>query len=126
MADVVDSQVIAHGANVNLVRVYDKAADTDNKDERQLALKEWEDLKNARQDRYVRWTMDRHVLKVRRIPPLNLQRPQKKDFRIRDQKEEDQISWAIYGEHVRTLPVSRCIICFCSYSHTIISKSLKC
>ena len=125
MADVVDSQVIAHGANVNLVRVYDRAADTDNKDERQLALKELEDLKKARQDQYVRWTMDRHVLKVRRIPPLNLQRPQKKDFRIRDQKEEDQINWAMYGEHVRTLPDSRCI-CFCSYSHTIISKSLKC
>lgn len=51
MADVVDSQVIAHGANVNLVRVYDKAADTDNKDERQLALKELEDLKKARQDK---------------------------------------------------------------------------
>lgn len=125
MADVVDSQVIALGANVNLVRVYDKAADTDNKDERQLALKELEDLKKARQGQYVRWTIDRHVLKVRRIPPLNLQRPQKKDFRIRDQKEEDQINWAMYGEHVRNLPDSPCI-CFCSYSHTIISKSLKC
>lgn len=88
MADVVDSQVIAHGANVNLVRVYDKAADTDNKDERQLALKDLEDLKKARQDQYVRWTMDRHVLKVRRIPPLNLQRPQKKtlEYGIRRRK----------------------------------------
>ena len=125
MADVVDSQVIAHGANVNLVRVHDKLADTDNRDERQSALKELEDLKKARQDQYVRWTMDRHVLKVRRIPPLNLQRPRKKDFRIGNQREEVQINWGMYGEHVRTFQDSRCI-CLCFYNHTITSKSLKC
>ena len=125
MANVVDSQVIAHGANVNLVRVYDKVADTEDKDEQQSALRELEDLKKARQDQYVRWTMDRHVLKVRRIPPLNLQRPQKKDFRIGDQKEGDRIDWAMYGEHVRTLPDSRCIF-LCSHNYTEISKSLKC
>lgn len=109
MADVMDNQVIAHGANVNLVRVYDQVADPRNKEEQQSALAELEDLKKARQDQYVRWTMDRHVLKVRRIPPHNLQRPQKKDFRTGDQGGQGHVNWAKYGEHVRTLQYGLCI-----------------
>lgn len=103
MADVMDNQVIAHGANVNLVRAYDQVADAGNKEERQSALVELEDLKKARQDQYVRWTMDRHVLKVRRIPPHNLQRPQKEDYRTEDHGGEGHVDWARYGKHVRTL-----------------------
>ena len=103
VADVMDNQVIAHGADVNLVRVYDSVSDASNKEERHSALEQLEDLKKARQDQYVRWTMDRHVLKVRRIPPFNLQRPQKKDFKMGDQKEEGQINWALYSQHVGTL-----------------------
>lgn len=102
MADVMDNQVIAHGADVNLVRVYDKVVDADNKEEQDAALEELEDLKKARQDQYVRWTMDRHVLKVRRIPPLNIQRPQKKDFRMGN-RGEGQVNWTMYGQHVRAL-----------------------
>ena len=112
MANVVDNQTIAHGANVNLVRAYDKMAGSDNKEEQHSALGKLEDLKKARQDQYVRWTMDRHVLKVRRIPPHNLQRPQKKDFKIGNQKGEGQLNWARYGEHVRTLLCSQCILVF--------------
>lgn len=108
MADVVDNQVIAHGANVNLVRVYDKVADADNKEEERSALAELEDLKKARQDQYVRWTMDRHVLKVRRIPPYDLQRPQKKEFRTGDQEGEGRVNWAMYGQDVRTVQSILC------------------
>lgn len=99
MAAVMDNQVIAHGADVNLVRVSDKVAEANNEEEKQSALGELEDLKKTRQDQYVRWTMDRHVLKVRRIPPLNIQRPQKKDFKMGDQ-EESQVDWAMYSQHV--------------------------
>ena len=101
MADVVDNQVIAHGANVNLIRAYDKVADADNREGQHSALGDLEDLKKERQDQYVRWTMDRHVLKVRRIPPLDLQRPRKNDFRIGHEKEKGQVNWAMYGQHVR-------------------------
>ena len=103
MAAVMDNQVIAHGANVNMVRAYDKVADADDKEHKDSALEELEDLKKTRQDQYVRWTMDRHVLKVRRIPPLNIQRPQMKDFRTSDQKQAGQVDWAMYGQHVRTI-----------------------
>ena len=103
VADVMDNQVIAHGADVNLVRGFDKVAGADSKEEKQSALDELEDLKKERQDQFVRWTMDRHVLKVRRIPPLNIQRPQKKDFETGDQKDKSQVDWATYSQHVRAL-----------------------
>ena len=117
MADVVDNQVVAHGANVNLIRAYDKAADADSKEGQRSALGDLEDLKKERQDQYVRWTMDRHVLKVRRIPPLGLQRPQKNDFRIGHEKEAGQVNWAMYGQHVRTLLHNRSTLSW-PWSHT--------
>lgn len=112
MADVMDNQVIAHGADVNLVRVYDKVADADDQEKQRSALGELEDLKKARQDQYVRWTMDRHVLKVRRVPPLNIQRPRKKDFMTGDEKGDGQVNWAMYGQHVRTLLCRRCTLSY--------------
>ena len=98
-AEILDNQTIAHGADVKLVRAYEKAVDASDKEEQQSALAELDDLKKARQDQYVRWTMDRHVLKVRRIPPFNIKRPQKTDF-MRDQTNDGQIDWAVYSQHV--------------------------
>ena len=109
MAAVMDNQVIAHGADVNLVRTYDKVADAENKEEEQSALGELEELKKTRQDQFVRWTMDRHVLKVRRIPPLCLQRPQQEDFKMGDQ-EGGKVDWALYSQHVRALLNMRCTL----------------
>ena len=111
-AEILDNQTIAHGANVRLVRAYDKAVDAGDVEEQQSALGELDDLKRARQDQYVRWTMDRHVLKVRRIPPLNMKRPQKTDF-MRDQKNEGQVDWAVYSQHVCAFLTRKCSI-FCS------------
>lgn len=125
MAAVMDNQVIAHGADVNLVRVYDKVANADSKEEQQSAMEELEDLKKERQDQFVRWTMDRHVLKVRRIPPLSLKRPQQKDFKMGDQKEEGQVNWVIYGQHVRALLNSQLAIS-CSQDHVSFSNRLEC
>ena len=122
MAAVMDNQVIAHGADVNLVRVYDKVVDAENKEEEQSALGELEDLKKTRQDQYVRWTMDRHVLKVRRIPPLSLQRPQQKDFKMDDQ-EGGQVNWALYSQHVRAL--LKCIAHYCALDFYEVFKRLE-
>ena len=107
-AEILDNQTIAHGANVRLVRAYDKAVDAGDTEEQQSALGELNDLKKARQDQYVRWTMDRHVLRVRRIPPLNIKRPEKTDFIMTDQKNEGQVDWAIYSQHVCAFLTRQC------------------
>lgn len=100
MAGVLDNQVIAHGANVNLVRAHDKVASAEE-EEKESALRDVEGLKKARQDTYVRWTMDRHVLKVRRIPPHDMPRPRKRDYISEDEDGKGQLQWAKYGQDVR-------------------------
>ena len=102
-AQVVDNQVIAHGANVGLVRAWDKLGSAQNEEERNHAMDEVEDLKKERQDSYVRWTMDRHVLKVRQKPPRILERPRRKDYVKADKEGRIKLQWADYGRHVSFL-----------------------
>lgn len=104
MADVMDNQTIAHGADVNLVRAHDKVAAAEGQEEKRSAMHDLEELKKARQDTYVRWTMDRHVLKVRRIPPLKLPEPHKQDYTTRGEGK-GSVNWAASGQDVR-LPFS--------------------
>jgi len=103
VAETMDNQVISHGADVNLVRIYDKVAAAQNEQDKTVALDDLEDLKKARQDTYVRWTMDRHVLKVRRIPPHNVPRPKKKDYTTTKEGRSAGTNWAVYGQDVRHL-----------------------
>lgn len=100
MAAVMDNQTIAHGADVNLVRAHDKVTAAVGEEEKQLASDELEELKKVRQDTYVRWTMDRHVLKVRRIPPLKLPQPHKQDYTA-GKEGKGPVDWAAYGQDVR-------------------------
>ena len=106
MAQVVDNQAIAHGANVNLVRAHDKVASAQEGEEKQEAMDDLESLNKARQDTYVRWTMDRHVLKVRRMPPHNLSRPLKKDYMNKNDDGKGRVQWAAYSQDVR--PIFTC------------------
>ena len=102
-AQIVDNQVITHGANVGLVRAWDKLGLAQNEEERNHAMDEVEDLKKERQDSYVRWTMDRHVLKVRQKPPRILERPRKKDYMKADKEGRIDLQWTDYGRQVRFL-----------------------
>lgn len=68
-AEALDNQVIAHGAEVNIVRAYDDLRSAETEAARASALQGLKSLKKERQDAYVRWTFDRHVLKVRQVPP---------------------------------------------------------
>lgn len=101
VADTMDNQVISHGADVNMVRAYDEVTAAQDEKDRTMALNDLEDLKKARQDTYVRWTMDRHVLKVRRIPPFDLPKPKKEDYTARRNSRQSGTNWAGYGEDVR-------------------------
>ncbi len=103
VAETMDNQVISHGADVNMVRTYDKVAAAENEQDKNAALDDLENLKKARQDTYVRWTMDRHVLKVRRIPPHNLPRPRKKDYVVASENGKAGTNWPLYGQDVRFL-----------------------
>ncbi len=68
-----DNQVVAHGANVRLVRAYDELVNAESEKDKINATNHLEELEKARQDSFVRWTMDRHVLKVSRVPSCSIQ-----------------------------------------------------
>ncbi|KAL8798625.1 MAG: hypothetical protein Q9182_006519 [Xanthomendoza sp. 2 TL-2023] len=68
-AETMDNQVIAHGAEVRLVRAYDEAVDATSEEDKTNTANNLEELKKTRQDSFVRWSIDRHVLMVRRVPP---------------------------------------------------------
>ncbi|KAK4696964.1 hypothetical protein P7C71_g1027, partial [Lecanoromycetidae sp. Uapishka_2] len=105
VASTVDNQVISHGADVNMVRLYDKFTAASTEKDKNAALDDLEDMKKARQDTYVRWTMDRHILKVRRVPPFDLPKPKKEDYIANRESGNGAMDWVGYGQDVRYLSI---------------------
>lgn len=99
-AETMDNQVISHGAEVRLVRAYDELKDAPSKERKVKAADNLEDLKKARQDSFVRWTLDRHVLMVRRAPPRTIPWPKPQDFRVKADDGKIHTQWTDYGHHV--------------------------
>lgn len=90
---------ISHGQEVELVKAHDALLRSRNDRERLLAIENINELLQTRQDQFVRWTMDRHVQKVRLLPPKVVPWKSKNDFmHVRNGKRE--VDWLAYGEHV--------------------------
>jgi hypothetical protein len=93
---------IPHGQEVDLVNastVLDKAT-TD--EEKASATKNLSELLKQRQSTYVRWSLDRHVTKVRVIPKDIAKLKPRSDFESKDPQEGTVIDWRGYASHVRT------------------------
>jgi hypothetical protein len=92
-----------HEASVKFVRAYEKIAVTVTDADEDLARKDLELLKKARQDGFVRWTLDRHVHKVGRLKARAGSMRPRKDFMAIDQHGRKVMQWEEYGDHVRVL-----------------------
>ena len=93
----------SHGASVKLVRAHEYIATSTEDATREKAVEDFETLKKVRQDAFVRWTMARHVRKVKTV---QLQEPRRarKDF-VRNEDGKETMDWMDYGHHVRgTVP----------------------
>ncbi|KAI4233027.1 MAG: hypothetical protein LQ349_004649 [Xanthoria aureola] len=99
-AESMDNQVIAHGARVRLLRAYDNLVNAKSDRDRNQAADSLEQLKKARQDAFVRWTLDRHVLTVRRVPPHTTSWPNLGDFRAQGENGRKRLQWVDYGHHL--------------------------
>ncbi|KAL8819489.1 MAG: hypothetical protein Q9223_002077 [Gallowayella weberi] len=99
-AETMDNQVIAHGAEVRLVRAYDEAANATSEVDKTNTANNLEELKKTRQDSYVRWSLDRHVLMVRRVPPHMTTWPKFEDFKTRTKDGRACTQWAEFGHHL--------------------------
>ena len=100
-AQVMDNQVVTHGKDVGMVRAWDKLGSAQNEEEKSDARDELEILKKERQDSYVRWTMDRHILKVRQSPPRTVEWPRIDDYRKADNSGRMRLQGSGYGQQVR-------------------------
>lgn len=103
LAATLSGTAIVHGADVQLVRAYDKVKETSNEEGKADALEEFDELKDNRQDSFVRWTMDHHVHKVKRIEKKTIQLPERKDFVTPREDSHVRFPWMDYAGHVRYL-----------------------
>lgn len=94
---------ISHAHDVELILAQDRVASAQTEEERSSANQDLEVLKRARQDMFVRWTMDRHVLKIRRLERKPVQHRERADFVTKDESGKQKMDWKAYGSHVRSI-----------------------
>lgn len=94
---------ISHGREVELVQAHEEIAHARTDKERLLAIENVGCLVKARQDQFVRWTMDRHVTKVRILkkPPESLK--PRGGFVIKQTDGKERMDWTSYISHVCVL-----------------------
>ncbi|KAL8875742.1 MAG: hypothetical protein Q9192_008997, partial [Flavoplaca navasiana] len=95
--EIMENQVLVYGAEVRLVRAYDDLFDANSKrDETKSA----NNLKKFIQDSFVRWTLDRHMLMVRRVTPHTTSWPKLSDSKTKSDKGRKRNQWVDYGHHL--------------------------
>ena len=106
-----DKKDIPHGADVHLVNAYDKIGLMRTERDTMLALQDLKELKKARQNSFVRWTMDRHIRKLQRIPAHMTTQPQRKAYIAKDAHDRSRMQWVKYARDVCTFS------CLPNHSH---------
>ena len=92
---------VSHAHDVELLMAQNQMAKANTEEERRSTYRDLEVLKKARQDMYVRWTMDRHVLKIRQREMDSSPPEEKAESVAEDQSGHVKMNWKAYGGHVR-------------------------
>ena len=100
------TQAVSHAHNVELVHAQDRVTSAETEQERLSASSDLEALKKARQDMFVRWTMDRHVLKIRRLERKAVSYGSIAESIMKEKGRTDTSDWRGYGRHVRQWAVT--------------------
>lgn len=100
MAENIAAKEIAHGQEVDLVNASTAVERADTEDDKLRATQTLSELLKQRQSTYVRWTLDRHVTKVRIIPRDTMFRRPKTDFETKNASGEVIMDWRAYVNHV--------------------------
>ena len=99
----VSTAEVSHAYDVELVLAQENMESAKTEEERSSAHGDLEVLKRARQDMFVRWTMDRHVLKIRQLEKKPFLPKARTDFMMKDESGQHKMDWKAYGSHVRRL-----------------------
>lgn len=95
------SPEITHAQDVELVRAQDTLTTAKTEETKLQACEEIETLKKARQDLFVRWTMDRHVLKLKRLESKEGQERSGKKPGSQMNPGNEHLGWKDYSQQVR-------------------------
>lgn len=106
VAGQITAKEVPHGDEVDLVRASEAVEDAKNDAQRLLAIQDLSKLLKERQATYARWTLDRHVTKVRLLPREQIRLRPRSDFETYNPQEGVVIDWKAYGQHVsHELPI---------------------
>jgi hypothetical protein len=92
---------ISHGQEVDLVNAHEEMQNAQTEEEKEKATETFDERMKERQNMYVRWTLDRHITKLRILPRDRFTRKSKADFQTEDVNGNVVMDWRAYGQHVR-------------------------
>jgi len=96
---------VSHGIEVDLIRAHDAVGEATTERARLLAINDVSKLMKERQGTYARWSLDRHVTKIRVLPRETMVKKSQAEFRKQDSRGKIVTDWHAYGAHVRTISV---------------------
>ncbi|CAN9345262.1 unnamed protein product [Alternaria alternata] len=91
---------IPHGREVDLVNVATAVNQAKTGAEKAQAQENLAEMLNQRQSTYVRWSLDRHVTKIRILPRDTAVLKPRSDFEKEDTAGRTVTNWRAYGSHL--------------------------
>ncbi|KAE8823099.1 hypothetical protein PTNB85_10278 [Pyrenophora teres f. teres] len=89
-----------HGQEVDLVQAATTASQAQTEEEKQQAEEKLSEMLRQRQNTYVRWSLDRHVTKLRVLPRDTIKLKPRSDFATKDSQGNTTTDWKQYITHL--------------------------
>jgi hypothetical protein len=103
LAANIAAKEIPHGQEVDLLKAQTAVERARTEQERLLAIRDVSKLIKERQSTFVRWTLDRHVTKVRVLPRDSVVKKPREAFERKNAQGDTLIDWKAYGQHASIL-----------------------
>ncbi|OAL47228.1 hypothetical protein IQ07DRAFT_573080 [Pyrenochaeta sp. DS3sAY3a] len=100
VAETLATKEIPHGQEVDLAKASIALEQAASEAEKRYALRKVEELLKERQNTYARWTLDRHVTKLRVSPRVSFVRKTRRDFETRNGRGEVHLDRKAYSIHI--------------------------
>jgi hypothetical protein len=99
-AGQITAKEVPHGNEVDLIHASEAVENARDDTQRLFAIKDLSKLMKERQATYARWTFDRHITKVRRLPTDKVKLRPRSDYERYDPIEGLVIDWKAYAQNV--------------------------
>ncbi|KAJ4358201.1 uncharacterized protein N0V89_002780 [Didymosphaeria variabile] len=100
VAGQITAKEVPHGDEVDLIHASEAVERAQDDAQRLLAIKDLSKLLKERQATYARWTLDRHVTKIRRLPRDEIKLRPRSDFEKQDPRKGLITDWRAYGQNL--------------------------